>query len=119
MSICEAADILRRSVLEKKAKPGKVAIIAAMPEMLTAVWSVATHRRPFVPIMPGGPSPEKRLTDSTNLERRTPPLRAARSGAAWVGGQGDGPGTRSLRSAGGAAHSEGTAVDAILAETSK
>jgi hypothetical protein len=29
-------------------KPGKVAVIAAMRKLLAAVWSVATHRRPFV-----------------------------------------------------------------------
>ena len=38
--------------LRAAGKPGKVAIIAAMRKLLTAVWSVATHRRPFVPIMP-------------------------------------------------------------------
>ena len=30
-------------------KPGKVAVIAAMRKLLAAVWSVAKHRRPFVP----------------------------------------------------------------------
>ena len=38
--------------LRAAGKPGKVAIIAAMRKLLTAVWSVATHRTPFVPIMP-------------------------------------------------------------------
>jgi transposase len=30
-------------------KPGKVAVIAAMRKLLAAVWSVAKHRRAFVP----------------------------------------------------------------------
>src|SRR5271167_5048485 len=38
--------------LRAAGKPGKVAMIAAMRKLLAAVWSVATHRRPFVPIMP-------------------------------------------------------------------
>jgi transposase len=38
--------------LRAAGEPGKVAIIAAMRKLLAAVWSVATHRRPFVPIMP-------------------------------------------------------------------
>ena len=38
--------------LRAAGKPGKVAIIAAMRKLLVAVWSVATHRRPFVPIIP-------------------------------------------------------------------
>jgi transposase len=38
--------------LRAAGKPGKVAVIAAMRKLLVAVWSVATHRRPFVPIMP-------------------------------------------------------------------
>jgi len=38
--------------LRAAGKPGKVAIIAVMRKLLTAVWSVATHRRPFGPIMP-------------------------------------------------------------------
>ena len=37
--------------LRAAGKPGKVAVIAAMRKLLAAVWSVATHRRPFVPIM--------------------------------------------------------------------
>jgi transposase len=44
--------------LRAAGKPGKVAIIAAMRKLLTAVWSVATHRRPFVPIMPALPAPK-------------------------------------------------------------
>jgi transposase len=35
--------------LRAAGKPGKVAVIAAMRKSLVAVWSVATHRRPFVP----------------------------------------------------------------------
>ena len=35
--------------LRAAGKPGKVAVIAAMRKLLAAVWSVATHRRPFVP----------------------------------------------------------------------
>jgi transposase len=38
--------------LRAEGKPGKVAVIAAMRNLLAAVWSVATRRRPFVPIMP-------------------------------------------------------------------
>src|SRR5712692_8226802 len=38
--------------LRAAGKPGKVAVIAAMRKLLVAVWSVGTHRRPFVPIMP-------------------------------------------------------------------
>jgi transposase len=38
--------------LRAAGKPGKVAIVAAMRKLLVAVWSVATHRRPFVPVMP-------------------------------------------------------------------
>jgi len=41
--------------LRAAGKPGKVAVIAAMRKLLAAVWSVATHRRPFVPIMPAVP----------------------------------------------------------------
>jgi len=36
--------------LRAAGKPGKVAVIAAMRKLLVAVWSVATHRKPFVPI---------------------------------------------------------------------
>ena len=32
--------------LRAAGKPGKVAVIAAMRKLLTAVWSVATHRNP-------------------------------------------------------------------------
>lgn len=35
--------------LRAAGKPGKVAVTAAMRKLLTAVWSVATHRKPFVP----------------------------------------------------------------------
>jgi transposase len=38
--------------LRAAGKPGKVAVIAAMRKLLTAVWSVATHRRAFVPHLP-------------------------------------------------------------------
>ena len=38
--------------LRAAGKPGKVAVIAAMRKLLAAVWSVATHRRPFVPHLP-------------------------------------------------------------------
>ena len=34
--------------LRAAGKPGKVAVIAARLKLLAAVWSVATHRRPFV-----------------------------------------------------------------------
>jgi hypothetical protein len=35
--------------LRAAGKRGKVAVIAAMRKLLAAVWSVATHRQPFVP----------------------------------------------------------------------
>ncbi len=38
--------------LRAAGKPGKVAVIAAMRKLLSAVWSVATHRRPFVAHLP-------------------------------------------------------------------
>jgi transposase len=38
--------------LRTAGKPGKVAVIAAMRKLLTAVWSVATHRKPFVLYLP-------------------------------------------------------------------
>ena len=38
--------------LRAAGKPGKVAVIAAMRKLLAAVWSVATHRRAFVPRLP-------------------------------------------------------------------
>ena len=38
--------------LRAAGKPGKVAVIAAMRKLLTTVWSVATHRKPFVPHLP-------------------------------------------------------------------
>jgi transposase len=37
--------------LRAAGKPGKVAVIAAMRKLLAAVWSVAIHRRPFVPYL--------------------------------------------------------------------
>jgi transposase len=42
--------------LRAAGKPGKVAVIAAMRKLLAAVWSVATHRRPFVPHLPPNPA---------------------------------------------------------------
>ena len=42
--------------LRAAGKPGKVAVIAAMRKLLAAVWSVATHRRPFVPHLPPIPA---------------------------------------------------------------
>ncbi len=36
--------------LRQTGKPAKVAIIAAMHKLLTAIYSVAKHRRPFVPV---------------------------------------------------------------------
>jgi hypothetical protein len=44
-------------------KPGKVAVIAAMRKLLTAVWNVATHRKPFVPHLPGVPAPVGAVTN--------------------------------------------------------
>ena len=44
-----AATVLR--TLWTAGKPGKVSMIAAMRKLLVAVWSVATHRKPFVPIL--------------------------------------------------------------------
>jgi transposase len=38
--------------LRAAGKPGKVAVVAAMRKLLAAVWSVATHRKPFVPHLP-------------------------------------------------------------------
>lgn len=38
--------------LRAAGKPGKVAVIAAMRKLLVAVWSGATHRKPFLPILP-------------------------------------------------------------------
>ena len=40
----------------------KVAVIAAMRKLLAAVWSVATHRRPFVPHL----SPIPAMAEVTN-----------------------------------------------------
>jgi transposase len=42
--------------LRAAGKPGKVAVIAAMRKLLTAVCSVATHRKPFLPRLPGVPA---------------------------------------------------------------
>src|SRR5437899_12511532 len=41
--------------LRAAGKPGKVAVIAAMRKLLAAVWSVAIHRRPFVPHLSPNP----------------------------------------------------------------
>jgi hypothetical protein len=46
--------------LRAAGKPGKVAVIAAMRRLLTAVWSVATHRKPFVPHLPRCACPTRR-----------------------------------------------------------
>ena len=46
--------------LRAAGKPGKVAVIAAMRKLLTAVWSVATHRKPFVQHLPAGVWPTGR-----------------------------------------------------------
>jgi hypothetical protein len=43
--------------LRAASKPGKIVVIAAMRKLLSAVWSVATHRRPFVPHLPRVPAP--------------------------------------------------------------
>jgi len=45
-------------------KPGKVAVIAAMRKLLAAVWSVATHRRPFVPHLPPIPATASAVTNN-------------------------------------------------------
>jgi len=42
--------------LRAAGKPGKVAVIAAMRKLLTAVWSVATHQRAFEPHLPPIPA---------------------------------------------------------------
>jgi transposase len=42
--------------LVSRGKPRKVALVAAMRKLLAAVWSVATHRRPFVPHLPAIPA---------------------------------------------------------------
>ena len=67
--------------LRAAGKPGKVAVIAAMRKLLTAVWSVATHRKPFVPHLPWGACPTRRgdergLMNSRYLAQRTAPMRA-------------------------------------------
>jgi len=38
--------------LRQRGKLPKVALIAAMRKLLHAIYSVATNRRPFVPILP-------------------------------------------------------------------
>ena len=35
-----------------RGKLPKVALIACMRKLLTAIYSVAQHRRPFVPVLP-------------------------------------------------------------------
>jgi hypothetical protein len=55
-----AASVLRAA--SAAGKPGKVAVIAAMRKLLTAVWSVATHRKPFVPHLPV-PAPLEAVTN--------------------------------------------------------
>jgi transposase len=42
--------------LIERGKPHKVALIAAMRKLLGAVYSVAKHRRPFVPFL--NPQPQ-------------------------------------------------------------
>jgi transposase len=49
--------------LRAAGKPGKVAVIAAMRKLLTEVWSVATHRKPFVPHLPLMPAPLGAVTN--------------------------------------------------------
>jgi hypothetical protein len=49
--------------LRAAGKPGKVAVIAAMRKLLTAVWSVATHRKPFVQHLPVVPAPLGAVTN--------------------------------------------------------
>jgi transposase len=44
-------------------KPGKGAVIAAMRKLLSAVWSVATLRKPFVPHSLVVPSPVGAVTN--------------------------------------------------------
>jgi len=51
--------------LRAAGKPGKVAVIAAMRKLLVAVWSVATHRKPFGVDLLGAKGRESCLTDST------------------------------------------------------
>jgi transposase len=38
--------------LVSRGEPRKLALVAAMRKLLTAVWSVATRREPFVPHFP-------------------------------------------------------------------
>jgi transposase len=50
--------------LVSRGKPRKVALVAAMRKLLAAVWSVATHRRPFVPHLPAIPAMPSTVTNS-------------------------------------------------------
>ena len=61
-------------------KPGKVAVIAAMRKLLAAVWSVAAHRRPFVPHLPAIAGTASLVTnnDDGRSERRL--MERSRSG---------------------------------------
>lgn len=43
--------------LRARGKLPKVALVAAMHKLLAAVYTVATHRRPFVPQLPASTSP--------------------------------------------------------------
>jgi transposase len=43
--------------LVSRGTPRNVALVAAMRKLLTAVWSVATRREPFVPHLPEVPAP--------------------------------------------------------------
>jgi transposase len=50
--------------LRAAGKPGKVAVIAAMRKLLAAVWSVAIHRRPFVPHLSPIPATADAVTNN-------------------------------------------------------
>jgi len=41
--------------LVERGKPHKLALIAAMRKLLAAIYSVAKHRRPFVPFLHSQP----------------------------------------------------------------
>ena len=61
-----------------RGKPPKLALVACMRKLLTAVYSVAKNRRPFVPILDSGArAVKKHLTDHTvsqrHLKRRAAP----------------------------------------------
>ena len=45
-------------------KPGKVAVITAMRKLLAAVWSVVTHRCPFVPYLSPTPTTASAATNN-------------------------------------------------------